>query len=498
MYPRQQDPSFEAILNRAGCQEKLYGVLRSALWRFVVVKFCPECGEDLRGSTKFCPECGIGLAKLAGGAVQENLDQNSESVVDGDILEEQAEEKTAKEIGTNLEDTVEKILSNMGFTTKTRIKLRGASGQLNEIDIMAEKEGKKIAVECKNYAESRKVGIEAMRDFSSKLDDLGIDKGLFVTTSDFSQDAVGWAKNSQSMKIELWNGTKFYENHRSQLLGRKAGNMKSINDCLKPLDTIECYSEVLLQNKDRVSVSRCNLDFNPYYIVKFTLRDQCNTPDRKNHTIYNAGTYFVDGLTGDILCSYSDKGDKTFMKDAESRQIIEDLKDIIPYKTAEVVKTPRSDIEEHEPIESRKDVEFSVRQAVIEENTQDIRYIERGRRGEDDKDEKHEYVPSPNTVQLHSKVIRVPRLEIEFTSKEYIYSRVILPASDTTLVDEIAECKHILRKRQTFAVCDVCGVAKCQKDIIADSSEYFCKKHAPKEAAESEKKGSIRGRFFHK
>lgn len=121
----------------------------------------------------------------------------------------------------------------------------------------------------------------------------------------------------------------------------------------------------------------------------------------------------------------------------------------------------------------------------------------RGRRDEKDREEKYKYVPSLNTVQLHSKVIRVPRLRIEFSSKEYIYSRVILPASDTTLVDEIAECKHILKKRQTFAVCDVCGVAKCQKDIVADDSgAYFCKRHAPEEAVESKKKGSIRSRFF--
>ena len=28
------------------------------------MKFCPECGEDLRGSTKFCPECGFNMASL--------------------------------------------------------------------------------------------------------------------------------------------------------------------------------------------------------------------------------------------------------------------------------------------------------------------------------------------------------------------------------------------------------------------------------------------------
>lgn len=461
------------------------------------MKFCPECGKDLRNSIKFCPECGFNLSKMVGGSVQENLDQDTESIVDENILEEPIEKKTTKEMGSNLEDEVEKILSNMGFITETRIKKRGESGQLNEIDIMAKKGRKTIAVECKNFAESVKVGIKDMRDFSSKLDDLNIDEGLFVTMSDFSQDADGWAK---SKKIRLWNKARFDEYFQSWVLGRKVVNVERINNCLDlPHDTIEYYSEILLQNRDRVKISRCELDFNPYYIVKFTLRDQCKTPYKPPHPIYNAGTYFVDGLTGDILYSSSDEGDEEFVEEDESRQINEDLKDIEPCKTTKVVKQSYAKINKHEPSKSQKNVEFTVRQAVIEENTQNIKYTVRGRRGENDKEEKYMYVPSPNTVQLNSEVIWIPRLEIEFMSKEYDYLRVVLPASDTILVDEIAECKHILKKRRTFAVCDVCGVAKCEKDIVADGSEeYFCKKHAPKEVVESKKKESIRNRFFHK
>lgn len=268
-----------------------------------------------------------------------------------------------------------------------------------------------------------------------------------------------------------------------------------VHNCLDLSSTIENYSDIQLQNSDRVGMSRRELCFEPYYIVQFTLRDQCKIPDGQFHTIYDTGIYFVDGLAGDILYSSSDTGDEEFAEGDEQRQISKDLRDIESYKTAEVVRPPRTKISVLEPGKSRKDVEFKIRQEVIEENKQNIKYMVRGRRGEDDKKEKYEYVPSPNTVQLHSKVILVPRLEIEFTSKGYVYSRVILPASDTTLVDEIAECKHMLGKRQTFAVCDVCGVAKCQKDIITDDSgKYFCKKHAPEDES---KKGSTRGRFFH-
>ena len=55
-------------------------------------------------------------------------------------------------------------------------------------------------------------------------------------------------------------------------------------------------------------------------------------------------------------------------------------------------------------------------------------------------------MPNHNAIKLQSKVVYVPTLEIVFKSKEYKYTRRILPASGITLTDEISECKHMLRK----------------------------------------------------
>ena len=205
------------------------------------MKFCPECGEDLKGSTKFCPECGFNIASLAAQKAGKKTTAKDvvpeESIFDEDILKEPATEKTTRELGTNLEDMVEKILQDRGFSTETRTKIRGTSGQLNEIDIMATRNRVAIAVECKNYAESNKVGIKEMRDFSAKLDDLDIKKGLFVTSSDFSQDAVGWAiNNPQQRQIDLWNGSRLTENFQATVLGKSGGQMTKVSDCLNPRD----------------------------------------------------------------------------------------------------------------------------------------------------------------------------------------------------------------------------------------------------------------------
>ena len=203
------------------------------------MKFCPECGEDLKGSTKFCPECGFNITSLIGQEVRKEVvvENNvaEESIFDEDVLEEEPViEKTARELGTNLEDMAEKILQDRGFTTETRTKIRGTSGQLNEIDVLAKRNRIVLAVECKNYAESNKVGIKEIRDFSAKLDDLDIKKGLFITSSDFSQDAIGWATNNPQLRqIDLWNGNKLTENFQATVLGRSGGQLTKISDCLK-------------------------------------------------------------------------------------------------------------------------------------------------------------------------------------------------------------------------------------------------------------------------
>ncbi|MCH7561611.1 MAG: restriction endonuclease, partial [Thaumarchaeota archaeon] len=132
------------------------------------MKFCPECGNDTKGSTKFCPECGIDLLQY--------LDKNIHKVTDEIIVNSSSgnSEITARELGNKLEDAVAKIYKDRGYEVLLRQKLSGRSGQRNEIDILAKQGQVVLAIECKNYSEGRKVGISHMRDFIAKLDDLDI------------------------------------------------------------------------------------------------------------------------------------------------------------------------------------------------------------------------------------------------------------------------------------------------------------------------------------
>ena len=463
------------------------------------MKFCPECGEDLRGSTKFCPECGFNMAPMIAQEAGKKIvtsDIQGESVFDEDILQEPPPEKTTRALGTNLEDTVEKILQDRGFSTETRTKRRGTSGQLNEIDIIATRNRVIIAVECKNYAESSKVGIKEIRDFGAKMDDLDIKKGLFVTSSDFSRDAIGWAMNNpQQRQIELWNGSQLTENFQAVVLGKSGGRLTKVPDCLKPRDTIENYSQILLRNKANVRIARRDLAFHPYYIIQFTLREQFKTPDRQIHSVFNSGKYVADGLTGDVLYSSDDDDDVFHDENPETEQIVEDLMNIVPNKTVEIQRIENSNVVVNKAIRSNHDVEFTAKTKIAEDNMDTILYSVRKSRDEEVEKE-FTYVPSHNEIKLQSKVVYVPKLEIVFESKEYNYTRRILPASGITLTDEISECKHMLRKKHTFAVCEECGIAKCENDIFVDGQNLcYCKDHAPQELRESKKKGSIRGKL---
>ena len=244
-----------------------------------------------------------------------------------------------------------------------------------------------------------------------------------------------------------------------------------------------------------MGIARRDLAFHPYYIIQFTLREQFKTPDRQIHSVFKSGKYVADGLTGDVLYGSDDDDDVFHDESPETKQIVEDLMSIEPRKTVEIQKIENSNVVVHEASMSNHDVEFTARTKIAEDNINTIPYSVRKSRDEEVEKE-FTYVPNHNAIKLQSKVVYVPKLEIVFESKEYNYTRRILPASDITLTDEISECKHMLRKKHTFAVCEECGIAKCENDIFVDGQNLcYCKDHAPQELRESKKRGSIRGKL---
>ena len=123
-----------------------------------------------------------------------------------------------KESSSKIEEVVEQILNKRGFSTKRRLKIRGRSNSLSEIDTLATKKNLDIAVECNNYDSQTVVGIKEIRDFHSKLTDIQhYGESLFVTYDKFSSDSIIYA---DKYNIELWDGERLSQIHLSMLVGR--------------------------------------------------------------------------------------------------------------------------------------------------------------------------------------------------------------------------------------------------------------------------------------
>ena len=158
------------------------------------MKFCPNCGIELKfQQAKFCPECGTLLSS--------NESQKADSP-NSKIYEEltiPVAEINVYDLGKKLEDVVERIYKSKGYATQRRQRIEGESGTKSEIDIVAKRGNKIIAIECKNY--SFAVGIDKVRDFSEKLRDLHLE-GVFIALSGLTRDAEQFAESRHIETID--------------------------------------------------------------------------------------------------------------------------------------------------------------------------------------------------------------------------------------------------------------------------------------------------------
>jgi len=113
---------------------------------------------------------------------------------------------------TEFERAVAQLLEKMEYSNVRHV---GGAGD-KAIDVTCEKDGYQYAVQCKKW--KRKVGSRAMQRFCAMMKFYHeIDRGIFVTTSSFTEDARDIATK---FNVELIDGFKFKEfiekySHRS-------------------------------------------------------------------------------------------------------------------------------------------------------------------------------------------------------------------------------------------------------------------------------------------
>lgn len=355
--------------------------------------FCGNCGKKASDNEKFCIHCGAKLKELTievtkevGEIIKEEL---REQTVDPaqKLVEDEVSfiKQTTKDLGNKLEEMVEKIFRDQGYETKTRQKLLGSSGAYNEIDVLATRKSVKIAIECKNYSEERKVGIKEMRDFIAKLDDLDIHRGIFVTSSYFSNESRSWAENNPSEKsIELWDREDLMHQVMTISLGRNSKTnlltkTVKVENSLPIQGSIDDYTILHLKNKDKITIKKREISFRPIYVVSFYLHEEFRAPDKQVYSHHNEGNYYIDGLTGRILFRSDKTGEEEYDISKEEKQMISDLREMEP-QMIEVEEKPQTTIFVLKPTVDKKNAEFQVRNQIANDNKSIIEYeVKRGK-----------------------------------------------------------------------------------------------------------------------
>ena len=104
------------------------------------------------------------------------------------------------------EYTTAEILRRLGYKD---VKVIGGSGDLG-VDILAVKDGKKVAVQCKKYITKKVTSPEIQLFIGMMVTEYKADYGIYVTTSYYTKDAYHLAMKHKD-KLEIWTGRTLAE-----------------------------------------------------------------------------------------------------------------------------------------------------------------------------------------------------------------------------------------------------------------------------------------------
>lgn len=469
-------------------------------------KFCPECGTPLQQTNaKFCPECGAGLIQET--STQKNPaktqtvlpdDEDWSKPIDWSEEEDTGEEDAqplanAYELGKKLEEIVNSIYRAEGYKTEQRVRMPGHGGYTNEIDIIARKGKELIAIECKNFTAA--VGIKEIRDFSQKLDDLGRGwRGVFAAFNDFTLDAQNFA---ESRNIEILDHEELKERFFAVSAGRvsRKGDRLTVTSALPIKFDYLTVTTLPLQNKHLVAVSTAGLTFHPYVKVPYSFKARVYDPTKKLHRFSDDGTVVIDLLDGKVLNGQAWKGGsllnslsslKQSNDNTRTLKIFNEVMNHSPSPEYSITIGSDYQITELKPEITKRAVERGAIEYITAKNTKDMAYTPA--KGDSILDIKHrKFIPRRGNIKLFkSEMVLVPKWSVHFNAFGTVYTKEVFAHSGTVLENTIQYCpKHfklgaINVKKETAAVCEVCGKAYCSEHIAQCPvcGKWVCSDHA--------------------
>lgn len=470
-------------------------------------KYCPECGHKLLSPTvKFCGNCGH---KLVSETRYEKESETKGVLKERDFEEEEEISKiNLKTLGGKFETVVETILKAQGYKTERNKKIQGKSGMKREIDILAtRKVGNQefiMAVECKNYSHS--VPIKDIVYFIDVLKDIGIKNALFATFSTFTEGA---RQRAEQHGIRLWEREDIYQQYLLASVGRLGAiQTEKFRFALSEKITFEEATSLHIKNPEKVSIYSAKLIWRPFYKIKYKLQSSRYLPNKELIKVKDSDICIIDAIDGKILYPQPVGGENVDFSTA-LKIIKKKIKETVSGDISrtdkfinELKNEPSHDYicKQHGEYEIRKikpnigkrEAKKLAILAIVDKNTREYEYevkIGVDEWGEEEYETRYyKFVPKQKEILLeYTRLIFVPKWEIEFNSGEHTYLREILAHSGRILTDSISICpKHVFKdtfkfsKKSTIAVCEECGEALCEKHIFQCPicGRWYCEEHS--------------------
>jgi len=129
------------------------------------------------------------------------------------------------------ENLILKLLGRMGYGVKDgELTINGPDGGIDGIideDVLG---FSKIYVQAKRYKQETKISRDQIQQFVGALNTKPTQKGIFVTTSDFTKHAIAEAQSNKNCSLVLINGDKLCDLMITHKIGVRVKEIKEICD----------------------------------------------------------------------------------------------------------------------------------------------------------------------------------------------------------------------------------------------------------------------------
>lgn len=169
-----------------------------------------------------------------GGTPQENIESSLDQIESA--LAEEIVSRIQEMPAEFLEKVVLELLEKMGYGDgKGSLRHLGGSGDEGvDGEIKQDKLGiHRIYIQAKRYKTGSNIGRDTMQSFMGALSGQGASGGIFITTSDFTKDALSYVQKTMTQKIVLINGEQLGRLLVANQVGtlvRRTYNIMEINE----------------------------------------------------------------------------------------------------------------------------------------------------------------------------------------------------------------------------------------------------------------------------